>query len=106
MKILLDECVPKRLGRFFPEHEVVTTPEVGWAGVRNGELLRKASGHFEVFVTVDRNLAFQQNLANLQLPVIVIHAKSNKLIALKQHVPSLQQLFSSPLAPRVHHIGA
>ena len=79
MKILLDECVPKRLRRLLSDHDVITTQEAGWAGITNGELLERASKDFDGFVTVDRNLAFQQNPSNLPLPVIVIHARSNKL---------------------------
>ena len=105
MKILLDECVPKRLGRLLSEHDVVTTPQAGWAGITNGELLQRASKDFDVFVTVDRNLAFQQNPSNLPLPVIVIHARSNKLKDLLHHVPALQQTLSSMLARQVYHIG-
>jgi hypothetical protein len=79
----------------------------GWLGrISNGELLRRASKDFDVFVTVDRNLAFQQSVSNLPLPVIVIHAQSNKLRDLSPHVPKLQQILASSLSRRVHHIGA
>ena len=61
MKILFDECVPKRLRKLFQKHDVKTVQEAGWGGVKNGELLKKASERFEVLITVDRNLAFQQN---------------------------------------------
>ncbi|MDX6288765.1 MAG: hypothetical protein QOH42_564 [Blastocatellia bacterium] len=105
MKILLDECVPQRLGRLLPEHDVITTPQAGWAGITNGDLLQRASKDFDVFVTVDRNLAFQQNPSNLPLPVIVIHARSNKLRDMQQHLPALQQTLSSGLARQVYHIG-
>ena len=105
MKILLDECVPKRLGRLLSDHNVMTTPQAGWAGITNGELLQRASKGFDVFVTVDRNLAFQQNPSNLPLPVIVIHARSNKLKDLLHHVPALQRTLSSSLTHEVHHIG-
>ena len=105
MKVLLDECVPKRLARLLSEHDVITTPQAGWAGITNGELLQRASKNFDVFVTVDRNLAFQQNPSNLPLPVIVIHARSNKLRDLVDHVPALQQTLSSVLTRQVYHIG-
>ena len=84
----------------------MTTPQAGWAGITNGELLRLASKDFDVFVTVDRNLAFQQNVSNLPFPVIVIHSQSNKLRDLSPHVPALQQMLGSSLSHRVHHIGA
>lgn len=106
MRVLLDECVPKRLKSFLLEHDVMTTPQAGWVGITNGELLRQASKDFDVFVTVDRNLAFQQNLSNLPLPVIVIHARSNKLKDLVYHVPALQQTLGSTLVHQVYHIGA
>jgi hypothetical protein len=106
VKILLDECVPKRQGRLLSDHDVVTTPQAGWAGITNGELLPRASKDFDIFVTVDRNLAFQQNPSNLPLPVVVIHARSNKLRDLAQHVPALQQALSPILARQVYHIGA
>jgi hypothetical protein len=98
VRVLLDECVPKRLGGFLSGHDVVTVPGVGWAGIRNGELLRLAAKAFEVFVTVDRNLAFQQNPSDLLLPVIGIHARSNKLRDMQQHIPALQQTLNSVLA--------
>jgi hypothetical protein len=106
VKILLDECVPKRPGRFLLGHEVTTTPDAGWAGTRNGDPLRRAAGQFEIFITVDRNLSFQQNLANLPLPVIVLHSRSNKLRDLKEHISTLQQLLKSPLTREVFHIKA
>jgi len=106
VKILLDECVPKRLGRLLSTHDVVTTPEAGWAGVGNGELLERASKDFDVFITVDRNLTFQQNPSNLPLPVIVIHAPSNKLKDLVNYLPALQQTLLSDLVCQAYHIGA
>jgi hypothetical protein len=106
VRVRLDECVPKRLKRFLLEHDVTTTPQAGWAGVTNGELVRRAANEFDVFVTVDRNLAFQQNPSNLPLPVIVIHARSNKLKDLLHHVPALQRTLSSMLACEIYHIGA
>ena len=105
MKILLDECVPARLSRSLLNHEVRTTPQAGWAGIKNGELLQLASMAFDVFVTVDRNLAFQQNIASLPLPVIVIHSASNKLNDIEPYTPALHQTLDSPLERRVYHIG-
>jgi predicted nuclease of predicted toxin-antitoxin system len=106
VRVLLDECVPKRLGRFLSDHDVLTTPQAGWDGITNGELLRLAAEDFDVFVTVDRNLAFQQNPSNLPLPVIVIHSRSNKLSDMQPHVPALRQTLSSVLTSQVYHIGA
>ena len=105
MKVLLDECVPKRLKRLFINHEVFTVPEAGWPGIKNGELLRKASEKFDIFITVDRNLSFQQNLTNLPLPVIVIHSKSNKLKDIEPLMSHVMQLLQNELKKIIYHVG-
>jgi predicted nuclease of predicted toxin-antitoxin system len=64
MRILLDECVDWRLARDVVGHDVRTARQMGWTTIKNSELLALASGQFDVFVTVDRNLSFQQNLAS------------------------------------------
>jgi hypothetical protein len=107
MKVLLDECIPRKLKRLLPQHEVKTVPEVGMAGLRNGVLLKKTSeAGFEVFVTIDRNLAFQQDIKNLPVAVVVLHAKSNKLKDLESLVIALAGLLASPLERRTYHVGA
>jgi hypothetical protein len=62
---------------------------MGWTSIKNGELLALASGFFDVFVTVDRNLSFQQNIQELSIAVIVLHAKTNRLADLMPLVPKL-----------------
>ena len=62
---------------------------MGWSAIKNGELLELASEHFDAFVTVDRNLAFQQNVRSLSIAVIVLHAKTNRLADLLPLVPNL-----------------
>lgn len=89
MKVLLDECVDWRLSRDLAGHEVNSARQMGWDTIENGELLRLASGQFDVFVTVDRNLSFQQNLTGLPIAVIVLQARTNRLAALRPLVPSL-----------------
>ena len=83
MRVLLDECVPRALRNDIPDHEVQTVAEVGWAGVKNGELLRLAATAFDILITVDRNLEYQQSFKGVSLAVIVIHASSNDIIALR-----------------------
>ena len=80
MRILLDECLPARLRRDLPGHDVQTVPQAGWAGVKNGRLLRliAESGSFGVFLTMDKNLPRQQNVENLPFAVVVLRAKSNR----------------------------
>lgn len=89
MKILLDECVDQRLAREIRGHEVRTVPEMGWASIKNGDLLKRAEREFDILVTVDRNLAFQQNLPRFDLAVILMHAPTNRLADLKLLIPQL-----------------
>lgn len=63
MRVLLDECVPRALGKELVGHDVRTVTEAGWEGMKNGELLQLAAGLFDVLLTVDRNLEYQQNFA-------------------------------------------
>ena len=89
MRIPLDESLPRRLSRELAGHSVRTVSEVGWSSVENGELLRRAAGQFDVFLTADQNLQFQQNLGALSLAVIALAARTNKLEDLRPLVPEL-----------------
>lgn len=101
--MLLDECVPKRLRRELPEHEVRTVVEQGWGGIRNGALLRRAVAEFDVFLTVDQNLRFQQNLAALPLPVVLLVAPRNDIDVLRLLMPQVRELLPKvqELLPKV-----
>ena len=89
MRVLLDECVDWRLTREIVGHDVKTTRQMGWATIKNSELLTLAADQFDVFVTVDRSLSFQQNLVSLPIAVVVLEAKTNRLADLKPLVPKL-----------------
>jgi predicted nuclease of predicted toxin-antitoxin system len=89
MRILLDESLPWRLGRLLQGHEVTSVQRMGWSGVKNGALLRLASTDFQVLVTADQNLQFQQNLDSLPLAVFVLVARSTALVDLVPLVPAL-----------------
>jgi predicted nuclease of predicted toxin-antitoxin system len=80
MRLLLDECLPARLRRDLPGHEVQTVPRAGWAGIKNGKLLRLVadSGEFDVFLTVDKKLPHEQKTKELPFAVVVLRAKSNR----------------------------
>ena len=81
MRILLDECLPARFRRELPGHETQTVPQAGWAGIKNGRLLRLIadSGKFDVFLTVDKKLPRQQKIGRLSFAVVVLDAKSNNI---------------------------
>ena len=96
MRILLDENVPRKLCfRFGEAHEVSTVPEIGWAGTKNGALLARADGRFDVLVTVDTNLEFQQNLSGLTISVIVVEAISNTYEDVVVHIPAILSALES-----------
>jgi hypothetical protein len=106
VKVLLDECVDWRLARDIIGHDVRTARQMGWTGFKNGELLTLAAAQFDVFVTVDRNLSFQQNLVSLEIAVIVLQAKTNRLADLKPLVPSLLASIVSVPPGTVEIVGA
>jgi Domain of unknown function (DUF5615) len=89
MRVFLDECVDWRLSRELVGHQVRTARDMGWTSIRNGELLALACNEFDIFVTVDRNLSFQQNLEIVTIAVIVLHARTNRLADLTPLVPKL-----------------
>lgn len=105
MRILFDECVPTLLRKFFGEHEVITVTEQGWSGIKNGRLLQLAFANFDVFITVDKNLSFQQNISSLPIPIIVIHARSNKIKHLSPLIPTILGLLSQQLPKTVFDVG-
>ena len=80
MNILLDENLDWRLRRDLPDHAVESVPLIGWAGLKNGALLRKAQERFDVLVTMDSNMVHQQNLAQFRIAVIPLQAQSNRLV--------------------------
>jgi len=87
MKLLLDECAPKRLRNDFPGHEIRTVEEVGLKGLKNGELLRAAAEQFDVLLTVDRRMPSQQNISQFNLALIVLIARPCRYAQLKLLVP-------------------
>jgi hypothetical protein len=98
VRVLLDECLPRRLKHELIGHDARTAPEMGWATKRNGELLALAVGQFEVFLTADRNLSYKQDLSSFDIAVVVLIARSNRLDDLRPLVPKLLQAL--PTAPR------
>ena len=95
MRVLLDECLPRRLKRELPGHTIQTVPEAGWAGKHNGELLRLAETRFDVFITVDQNLPSQQNLKARHLAFLILIAPNNKFETLLPMMPKVAQELSS-----------
>lgn len=96
MKLLLDECVPRKFRNLLPSHDCRTVPEEGLAGKKNGELLSLAEqAGFDVFVTLDRGLEYQQNLQGRIIAVVLIRAKSSRLVDLLPLSPELLRVLRS-----------
>ncbi|HEX2272238.1 MAG TPA: DUF5615 family PIN-like protein [Pyrinomonadaceae bacterium] len=92
MNILIDECLDWRLCRAISEHHCSSVRDVGWEGLTNGRLLEKAQAKFDVFLTGDRNLSFQQNLTRFDIAVIVLESRSTRLI---DTLPLMPQVITS-----------
>nr|VFJ61085.1 MAG: hypothetical protein BECKDK2373C_GA0170839_108623 [Candidatus Kentron sp. DK]VFJ67389.1 MAG: hypothetical protein BECKDK2373B_GA0170837_11913 [Candidatus Kentron sp. DK] len=88
-KVLLDECVSHKLIRKITGHTVTTVQKAGWKSLRNGNLLGRAQVDFDILITTDRNLSFQQNVGNFDIAVIVLRSKTNHIENLLPLVPEL-----------------
>ncbi len=106
MRILLDESLPRDLAPLVVSHEVETVQAAGWSSVKNGKLLALAATQFDVFLTADRNIEFQQNLKTLPIAIVVLRARNNRIQALELLLPELLQLLNH-IAPRtLRKVGA
>ncbi|MNC85752.1 hypothetical protein D3C83_13640 [compost metagenome] len=92
MRVLLDECLPRRLKRELVGHDVRTAPEMGWASKTNGELLTLAVGKFDVFLTADRNLSYQQDRSRFDIAIVVLVAPTNRYNELRLLVPRILEV--------------
>jgi len=105
MRVLLDECFPQALRRELSGHDIKTVGEAGWAGVKNGELLRLAAKDFDALLTVDRNLEYQQNFSGLTLAVVVVDAASNDIAVLRPLMPAVCEALAKARPGTVTHVG-
>jgi predicted nuclease of predicted toxin-antitoxin system len=92
VKILLDENLDWRLWRELPGHPVQSVSLIGWAGLKNSELLKRASREYDVLITMDANLAFQQDVAQFEIAVIVLRASNNRLAETGPLMPKVLEL--------------
>ena len=105
MKLLLDECVDRRFARSLAGHAVTTVPKRGWSGIKNGELLELAEKEFDVFITVDRKLAAQQDLKKFRISVILIRARTNRLEHIRPLAAELLERLSGAVAGELTIVG-
>lgn len=90
MKVLLDECVDWRLMRDLQKHTAKSVKQLGWEHVEDGELLRRASAEFDVFLTVDKDLPYQQNFASFDIAVVILRARTTRLSDLRALLSALR----------------
>ncbi len=102
MNILLDENLDWRLGRELVGHVTSSVPLIGWAGVKNGELLRRANAQFDVLITMDKGIYHQQNLAGLSLIIVALRAKSNRLADTRPLVANLLRILETAQPGEYH----
>jgi hypothetical protein len=106
MKLLLDECLPKKLKRELPSHDVTIVQEMGWAGIKNGALIRLLqAADFDVFVTIDGNLEYQQNLSAINFAIIVLGAPDNTFDTLRPLIPNVIAALRTIKVGEVVHIN-
>lgn len=105
MRVLLDECVPRKLRRELPGHEVRTVAEMGWDGTKNGALLLRAAREFDVLLTVDSNLEFQQDTRTLPIAIIVLTAFSNDVNVLRPMMPAVREALAAIEPGRLYRFG-
>ena len=103
-RVLLDENLPHLLKRELSEFDVSTVSDAGWAGTKNGRLLRLAEGTFDVFLTADRNLPHQQTLGALDLGFVVLAAGSTKLSDLREIAPLIRTAITEVQPGRVVYV--
>lgn len=104
MKVLLDECLPKKLKAHIDSDIVQTVPEAGWAGTQNGELLRIAEQNFDVLVTNDQNIEHQQVISRFDLAFVVLVAPTNDIVDLLPLMPELNRILLTTKAGTIEYV--
>ena len=106
MRVLLDENLPHDLASELAGHDVTTVQGLGWAGLKNGELLRQATGKVDAFLTMDRNIELQQKIDGLSFGIVVIRARSNRVEHLRPLISDILVALGKVEPGKVLHIGA
>lgn len=105
MKIILDECLPRRLVRDLQPHFVTTVPREGWASIKNGALLKLIIPDFDIFITIDNNLVHQQNMQGVDLCIITIHAVNSRYETLQPMVADILKAINDAKPGTMIHLG-
>jgi hypothetical protein len=105
VRVLLDECAPRKLRQELPGHDVKTLGELGWAGIKNGPLLARAASQFDAFITVDQNIQHQQRLPVPGLAIIILRAATNDIGALRPLMEDVRAILSTVKAGEVRLVS-
>lgn len=105
MRLLLDENLPRGLKRHLRPHTVLTVQEMGWNGIKNGNLLRRAQLEFDALITIDGNMIYQQHVASFAIGLIVLHAPSNDVDDLLPLVADIVSELPNLKPGEVVHVG-
>ena len=105
MRVLLDENLPRDIRAYLAGHESKTVAECGWSGKTNGELLALADPAYDVFLTLDKSLPYQQNLTSRRIAVVIIHARSNRIQDLAPLMPACLETLTSIRPGEVARVG-
>jgi predicted nuclease of predicted toxin-antitoxin system len=107
MKLLIDECLPRKVKFLFAEagHQCETARDVGFGGKENGELLSLAEESFDVLVTIDKNIRYQQNVGNRKIAILIIRSISNDLDDIRPHIPQALVALQSVKPGQIVEIG-
>lgn len=106
MNLLLDECLPRKLKSGLPGHTVKTVPEMGWAGIGNGDLLPLIAPHFEAFITIDGNMRYQQKMSGRPFALVVLVANDNTIETLLPLMPQVLKALPTLLPGQIIKISA
>ena len=105
MRVLVDECVDWRIVRELPQHDAKTVKQLGWEEVDDASLLTRAAAEFDIFITVDTKLPYQQNIAALDIAVVVLRGRTTRLADLRDLLDRLREVLNTARRGEVTTIG-
>lgn len=105
MRLLIDECLPRALKRLLRDHTCCTVQEMAWAGIKNGALLSLAEAEFDALITIDQGFAYQQNLKERRIAILLLVSRSNQIEDLVPIVPAALTALETILPGQVVRIG-
>lgn len=105
-RVLFDENMPRKLRRDLTEFFIRTAQEQGWSSFRNGELIKRAAGEFDVLVTIDQRMRYQQNVARLPIGIVVIEVRDARIVFLRALLPELRAAIAEVTVGEVRAVGS